>query len=393
MASIRERTSGSGGTVWAVLFRQGGKQTSKTFKDHKKAKNFARLVDALGVERALKELLAEAQPEGITVDEMAAAWLEYKARDVTPRTLEDYRRDVANYVKPWFGHRAAEHVDEADVQKWVDHMARTLSPKSVADRHMLLHSMYKYGKAKSRRLVTHNPCLETEMPKRTRRPLKGTRVTEWRAIMRAARAKGNDDAADLILFLGSIGWRWSEAAALCADAVEDDGVNVWVDVVRVFRMVEHKQVLMHDAAKSEAGFRRSKLPTEAAKMIRRRVVGKRPGDFIFTNSRGNHWNQNTFLRDTWPSLLKAAEVGSATRKPTPHWLRHMAVAVMAQAKVPMHEIQRIIGHEDIGTTNNTYGGMVTTLGGDSLANMDLILSGEDAAGAVVAGDVIKGELA
>lgn len=387
MASIRERVTSSGEQVWAVLFRQGVKQRSKTFADPKKAKGFAALVDTLGPEKALAALQTEAPPEGITVDKLADKFLDHKARDVTPRTLADYRRDTENYIRPRFGHRAADYIDEGDVQAWVDDMAKTLSPKSVADRHMLLHAMYQFGHAKSRRLVGHNPCLETEMPKRTKKPPKGTHVPEWRAIIRAGR-KSNPDAADLILFIGSIGWRFSEAIALCVDAVEDDGTHVWVDVVRVFRIVDNRQVLVDGAAKSEAGFRRCRLPSEAAAVVRRRIVGKGPNDFVFTNSRGNHWNQNTFLRNTWPSLLKAAKVGTPTRKPTPHWLRHMAVAVMARAGVPMHEIQRIIGHEDIGTTNRTYGGMITTLNAQALSNMDKILSGGDAAAAVVPGVVV-----
>ncbi|MGZ4518931.1 MAG: tyrosine-type recombinase/integrase [Mycobacteriaceae bacterium] len=389
MASMRERSSGASETTWQVLYRHGGKQASKTFRDPKKAEKFRALVDLIGPDKAWAEITGGGLPSGLTVAQLAAQFLEHKARPggVTPRTLADYRRDIANYVEPWFGHRAAESLDEADVQKWVDHMAKTLAPKSVADRHMLLHSMYQYGKAKSRRLVTHNPCLETELPKATKKPPKGTRVTEWRAILRAA-AERNPDAHDLILFMGSIGWRWSEAAALCVDAVEDDGTHVWVDVVRVFRIIDNRQVLVDGAAKSEAGFRRSRLPREAGAMVRRRIVGKGPGDFVFTNSRGGHWNQNTFLRDTWPGLLKAAKVGSATRKPTPHWMRHMAVGVMARAGVPMHEIQRIIGHESVDTTNGTYGSMVTTLNSHALTNMDAILAGLNAPGEVVVGQVV-----
>jgi len=64
-------------------------------------------------------------------------------------------------------------IDESDVQRLVDHMAGRLSPKSVGDRYMLLHSMFQFGKAKSRGLVSHNPCFETALPKRVRKPPKG----------------------------------------------------------------------------------------------------------------------------------------------------------------------------------------------------------------------------
>lgn len=389
MASIRERTSTSGEVTWAVLFRRGKKQESKTFRDRKKAEKFVLQIAANGADRALRDLLEVARPKGITVDNLATQFLERKARDVTPRTLADYRRDRDNWITPWFGHCEAEEVTETDVQKWVDHMTTKLSPKSVADRHMLLHSIYQYGKAKSRALVSHNPCLETELPKRTKKPPKGTTTPEWRAILKVA-ATRNPDAGDLILFLGSLGWRWSEAAALPRHAVEDDGEFVWVDVTRVFRMFDNRQIPVEDAAKTYASFRRSRVPSEAAAMFRRRIVGKGPDDYVFTNTRGRHWNQNTFLRDTWPTLVKAAGVGSDARKPTPHWLRHMAVANMARAGIPMHEIQRIIGHDDLATTNKTYGGMVGTLSPAGVYSLDAVLA-DDPASAVVSGEVLDAQ--
>lgn len=388
MASIRERTSKTGQTTWAVLFRHGSKQTSLTAASRDEAEKLRDVLNALGVERGLKAYFGadDETGGGLTVSDLASRFLEWKKRDVTPRTHDDYKRGCANWIEPWFGHREADAVDEADVQGWVDHMAERLSPKSVADNHMLLHSMYQYGRAKTRQLVSHNPCLETELPKRTKKPPKGTTPSEWRAILRAAEERGSE-AHDLILFMGSLGWRWSEAAALGVADVEDDGTHVWVDVTRVFRLVGGRQTLVRDAAKSYAGFRRTRVTSECAAMFRRRIVGKAPSDFVFTNSRGNHWNQTTFLRSTWPTLLKAAGVGDETRKPTPHWLRHMAVANMARAGIPMHEIQRIIGHENIATTNGTYGGLVATLSPQGVASLDAILA--DRRPAMISGAVVS----
>jgi len=384
MASIRERTTKAGQRTWTVLYRHGGKQTSRTFLDAKSAERFRTLVDILGPDRAWEEIAGDGPDDRLTVDQLAESFLEWKARDVTERTMVDYRRDYANWIKPHFGHRAAELVDEADVQKWVDHMAQSLAPKSVADRHMLLHQMYAFGKAKSRRLVTHNPCLETDLPKRTKKPPKGTTIAEWRALLDAAE-KRNPDAGDLILFMGSLGWRWSEAAALAVRDVEDDGDSVHVNVSRVFRVdASYRQVLAEDEAKSYAAFRRARVPAEAAAMIRRRVVGKAPSDLVFTNSRGRPWNQNTFLRDTWPALVRDA--GLTDRKPTPHWLRHMSVAAMAATGASLAEIQRTIGHESIQTTINIYGGMIGGLSSDALANLDAILAGRRA---VVPGEVVE----
>lgn len=399
MASIRERVSRSGDRTWAVLYRQGKRQTSMTFATQKAAGEFKSLVDVLGPDRALKAVADDAQGDRLTVAQLAEAFLEWKARDVTERTMIDYRRDVKNWIEPWFGHRAAELVDETDVQKWVDHMAGRLEPKSVADRHMLLGSMYQFGKAKSRRLVTHNPCLETALPRRAKKPPKGTTVPEYRAILAAARDR-NTDAEDLITFLGETGWRFSEGAALDVAYITDDGVDVWVTVGQVFRIDgNHRQVIAVDEAKSYAAFRKIRLFPESAAVVRRRIVGKGPGQLVFTNSRGMPWNQNTFLRSTWPGIVKAAGLFRGPRvSPTPHWLRHMHVAVLAAAGVPLQEIQRRIGHESIQTTINVYGGLIGDISDDSLARATAIMSGARTAPTIApadyaaAAEIVSGEV-
>src|SRR4051794_20022775 len=116
MASIRERPRAGGRTVWAVLYRHGTKQSSLSLDTLAEAEKFKVLVDTFGADKALK-MIAEEEVSGLTVDELATQFLEYKAQDVTARTLTDYRRDYENWIKPWFGHRVAATVDEGDVQR------------------------------------------------------------------------------------------------------------------------------------------------------------------------------------------------------------------------------------------------------------------------------------
>lgn len=396
MATVQERVQATGESTWAVLFRHRvgsrTRQRSKTFETDKAAADFKQLVEILGPDKALATLAGDATSAGprLTVAELAERYLEWKTRDVTDRTVRQYRRDIGNWVLPWFADRPAEALDETDVQDWVDHMATRLAPKSVADRHMLLHAMFDFGRAKSRKLVTHNPCLETQMPRRKKRPPKGTTVPEYRAILAAA-ADRNPDARDLVEYMGETGWRPSEAAALPARAVELRGPDVWVTVVQTFQIIENRQVLVRDEAKSAAAFRLIRLLPDSAATVRRRLAGLGPDDLVFTNSRGRLWNQNTFLRDTWPGILRAAGLYRGPHKsPTPYWLRHMHVAVMAAAGVPMHEIQRRVGHEHYSTTVDVYGSMIGDISDESLIRAAAIMAGTVKAQLV--GDVVVGEI-
>src|SRR5690348_16259059 len=154
MASIRERHSeATNTTVWAVLFRNGKKQSSQTFVSEKAAEDFKSLVEILGPDKALAELNGTDRSHNLTLHELAEKFFAWKAGDIDERTLKDYRRDYENWIRPRFGKRRAESIDEMDVQAWVDWMKGQLDAKSIGDRHMILHSMFKYGAARSRRLV------------------------------------------------------------------------------------------------------------------------------------------------------------------------------------------------------------------------------------------------
>jgi integrase len=399
VASIRER----GDTV-AVLYRLGKKQTSTTFTNLAAAEDFKSLCDILGPERAVAELAAR-QQVGITLDDLAARFFEWKAGDVEPRTLKDYRRDYDNHIRPHLGTRQAEAIDELDVQGLVDKLARTLDPKTVADRHAILAGIYKYGSAKVRQLVTHNPCLETQLPKRKKKAVKGFSLPEWDA-MHAWAAEHEPDADDLLLFLVSTGWRISECTALQVGGVEDygdtevtvDGRVVVVPLVHVTVRGVHRRddqdriVYAEGKAKSSAGLRRINLPADAARVVRRRMVGKAPGDLLFTNAQGNQWRTTNLLEREFARILDGAGIAKVHGMGL-HYFRHTQVAMLDRAKVSLAKTQRRIGHENITTTIGVYGGMIdNSLEPEELVRLNAMIVHPAAATEVVAGEVVVGEL-
>lgn len=372
MASVRERTTRAGQRTWAVLYRQGGTQKSKTFETAKQAKRLKQLIDTLGVERGLTAFAEERPGDdlGPNLDVLAEQWFAFKQRDLTPRALSDYRRDYANWIGPFFGYRAAGAITELDVQSWVDRDLARLSAKTVADRHALLHGIMAWASQRKRAIIAHNPCLETQLPKRSKKPPKGLTLPEW-LVLKEAAYRVDSDAADLIVFLGNTGWRIGEATALQVGAVEDDGRTMYVSVTHVNRKGEG----LVEGAKSTAGLRRIRMLPEAAAMLRRRVVGKGPGDLAFTNPRSplTMWEGSTFRKRWWAKAV--TEAGLEHRAPTPHWLRHTHVMLCHAAGMSLPEIQRRIGHEDIKTTINVYGRMIDDMTDDVAARLDAMMSG------------------
>lgn len=400
MASVRERTGATGETTWSVLYRHGKRQASKTFRTAKGARDFKVLVDQFGAEKAL-DYLADQTPAavGLTVDELAARWLASKPGDVTPSILTGYRRDYDNWISPYLGHREAAHITEVDVQDWIDRLKVTnspvtkkpLSPKSIADRHAILHQMFSWGSAKTRNVVPYNPCKETELPDRVRTPPKGLRIPELQALLDAGE-RFDRDTSDLIAFLAGTGWRISEAVALPAWAVEEvEQLDGAIAVYVTMHQVRRRGVGITPGGKSEASVgRRLRVIGPGAAVLRRRVVGLGGDDLVFTfadgrpgvNRRGP-WNENSFRGLRWPKVVAAA--GLEQRAPTPHWLRHTHVALCHAAGMSLAEIQRRLGHEDIQTTINIYGRMIEDMSDESAARADALFTSP----AVVAGSVVN----
>lgn len=345
-----------GRVTYRVRFRHNKQGCSETFDTLKSARAFCSDIDTRDARYALRVLHDVEREATTTIDAIAEAFFTWKATRVrSDRTVADYRRDYKNWIHPTFGARAAGSVDESDVQAWVDTMIGKLSAKSVIDRHVILHSIYGYALAPSRRLVEHNPCIGTDLPKRHKGQPKGLKPAEWAALFAALHVI-DSDAADLALFLLATGWRWSEGAALSAYDVWTEGGSTYVTVSHVVRRNAAGQHAIVEDTKSDAGQRRIAVDADCAAMLARRL-GRVSGDgLVFTTGSGAQLHYSNFRRDAWDPAVAAANLA---RKPSPHWLRHTHVVWMAMSGASLPELQSRIGHESIKTTIDVYGRMLT----------------------------------
>lgn len=404
MPSVKAYTAKSGAISYKVRFRIGPKSASETFSTRKAADRFAKLVEAVGGARA-RAVMDETEPSEVldnVLSDVALKWLEWKSAkrtDGTPLrvrstyTTTRYGQLIRNQILPHLGDKPINLVSEADVQQWIDTLSADLSAKTVADAHSVLHGIYKWAGNKAQGLAIIDPCTETVLPTRERNKAKGLRPAEW-AILHQAATAVSQDAADLLLFLVSSGWRWSEAVALRAVDVEDYGTDgLYVTMGRVMRRGEGGKFEMVADAKSRAGLRRTKMSTEAAEMIRRRHKGLSPDELLFTNDQGRKWYYTGFRhrywtrplnhRDAAPKRTRITEVAAQmglTRTVTPHMLRHTHAVLMLLAGEPMAAVQKRMGHEDITTTIGVYGSLIGDVSDSGLDRLDAMLAGGEISG-------------
>jgi site-specific recombinase XerD len=417
MASIRTRVSKAGVTTYAVLYNKGGKQTSTTFTDAKSAQKFRDVANAAGVDAALQLLVPTSNHH--TVDSLFTDWLERKRPDMTTEAHRDYQRAYAKWIQPTFGWRDAELVTEKDVQAWVEKTLRpNLSPKSVAKQHALLHGMYKWASSKTVGLIANDPCTETRLPKKKKRPPRGLTIPELHAILSAASSAEQRDAAEVVAVLAGTGWRPGEVLGMLAGAVEvmPNGL-VYVTQHTAYRRSEG----VVDDGKTDASGRRLRVMGEGANILARRIVGLGFNDLVFPHPNPakkdarRPWAPASFGQEYWPRLTTAAGLDAgyvckdcdaadlftsqrAThhrkrhghtvergvgRNPTPYWLRHTHVALCHASGMDLAEIQRRIGHESIQTTIDVYGRMIDGMSDESAAKLDALL---------MPGNVVRGEI-
>lgn len=369
-----------GVTTWRVRFRYRGKETSETFHSRDAARLFCTDIDSRGVEYAMRMRESEDRDHGgKTLDEVLEAYLEWKAPRVrSDRTIKDYRRRYDLAIKPTMGDLPISSITDETVAEWIDalivgktgakvrivdgaRVTEPLSPKTIADRHALLHALTKYALGK--KWIDADPCSVTELPKRRKGQPRGLRPAEWQAL-HAALEQLDPDAADLALFLLSTGWRWGEATALSTYDVEDDGEHMWVTVTQVMRRDATGRSHVVPDAKSDAGQRRVQLDAAAAELVRRRVRTTRAGGLVFTTKNGAPWHHSHFRSRAWEP---AVDLANLTRRPTPHWLRHTHVAWMVlTGAATLPELQSRIGHASIKTTIDVYGRMITDVRPEAL---------------------------
>lgn len=369
---IKEYVARSGRKTYRVRVRHNGRQTSETFLTREAARVFALDVAGHGVDYAIRMRDQADLERGHTLDQALDDFIAWKTPRVrSDRTIRDYRRDYDRSIRPALGSRPVASLTRADVREWVDQLVELrLSPKSVADRHALLHSVVRH--ARTRGWIAADPCADTALPPRVKGQPKGLRPGEWQAL-HAALTQIDQHAADLAAFMLGTGWRWSEATALSTYDVEDYDTAMWVTVTQVMRRPARGRAALVQDGKSAAALRRVQVDPETAAIVRRRVADAAPGGLVFRTRTGYPWHHSNFRARAWEPAVAAANLN---RHPTPHWLRHTHVAWLALThQVSMPELSARLGHASIQTTIDVYGRMIADVEPAALAAFAAMRSG------------------
>lgn len=350
MPKVNTRTLSDGSTSHFVRFRADGRQTSLAFTTRPEAQQFARDCVQRGGQWAFDNYLREEEiASEMSLDDWAKRWL--ASLTISPGSIDNYRRDWARRWQPHLGHMKLSQITREDII--VALKAQTGAPKTVANAWGTLATMLKVAVLDGH--LDRSPAVGVRLPNH-----EGHESPEHRYLTREEFLQVVDDTSEhyrpLVWMLGGTAMRWSEATALVVSDV--DLAAKTVRVTKAWKRDRQSRRWYVGAPKTRKSRRTITLPNEVVEALRPLVEGRKRGELLFTNRRGEWVKHQTFYREHW---RKACTAGLAEPRPRIHDLRHSHVAWLIAANVPLPVIQARLGHEKITTTIDTYGHLLPDL--------------------------------
>ncbi|MEH3157078.1 MAG: site-specific integrase [Gordonia paraffinivorans] len=360
--SIHARSLKDGRPVYRARWRQPDdegvvKQKTLTFETLDAAERFRLNVERFGIAEALSIIGVQNNTSG-----KVPTLLEMVDRHITaigtvePGTLAHYRRYRDRDLAP-LAPLPVKAVTETVIATWVEGLITAgNSGKTVANKHGFLSAVL--ARAVREGYLVANPCSQTRLP---RADISRERVFLSKAEWATFYAAMPEQWKALTQWLVVTGMRFGEATALTVADVDADDCTARVTKAWKFTGSSEARLAY---PKSKAGRRVVSVPREVIGSL---DLDRHVTDLLFTCPDGS--------RVTYPKYRVGWKI--AKRKSglqlAPHDLRHTCASWLLKSGVPMHVVQRHLGHESMAITNEIYSHVDRSTYDDAAAAMGRML--------------------
>jgi integrase/recombinase XerD len=267
------------------------------------------------------------------MDKAVDSFLALSATRLAPRTVEAYRRDLADAAA--FLEASPDKATPERLAAYVASMrARGLAATTIGRRIAALRSFYRHQMLIGAR--ADNPAAELDLPRRARTLPRTLSPGEAERLMEAAAGTAPRALRDraLVELMYGAGLRVSEAVGLDRSAVDLEG-----RLVRCLGKGSKERVVP--------------IGREAANALRRYLARGRPfldrrhRPELFLNAQGGALTRaGAFL------ILRklAATAGLEPDRVHPHLLRHSFATHLLEGGADLRSVQEMLGHADLSTT-------------------------------------------
>lgn len=280
-----------------------------------------------------------------TVDEWLPEW-RARRRKVEERTwIKDMYR-YNKHIKPVWGDRELQSITSGDVQKWVNDLAAEgQAAGSVRLSKLMLSSICKT--AVMAKAISSNPCSGVDVPRIAPLPDKYLTVEDCAKLLTVL----DGDDADAFEVLVGTGMRWGEFMGAHHDQVLDGEFLIsraYVPVGRYMKPPKDYEIRSVPLSSRVQSILERRPDMGVPTNVDYRDIEVPDCGLLFPNTVGRPWagGGNRFL-DT---LQAAAKVTGLKRKVTAQDLRHTYASQLVQKGIPIFEVQKLMGHQSVNTT-------------------------------------------
>jgi integrase len=329
MATIEKYQTKSGGTLYAVRYRQpNNKQTWKRgFTTQRDAKAFANTLEA----SKLTGSYVAPSLGRITVGALGPGWLERQQGHMKPSAFRPLQSAWRVHVEPRWSATAIADVRYSDVAAWTAELSGHLSASTVSTVYSVLARVL--DDAVRDRLLASNPARGVKLPRRARRKNVYLSVEQLHRLAdESGRYRG------LVLLLGVGGLRWGEAAAL---RVAD------IDFLRR-RVHLHRNAVMVGGTvvvgTLKSGQNRTVvLPASVTDALAQTAQGKGRDGLLWPAQGGGHVGPPTAKSWLSGAVERCQKTDKTFPRITAHALRHTAASLAISAGANPKVVQRMLG--------------------------------------------------
>jgi integrase len=301
-------------------------------------------------EQRLRKLIAERQHEPEREDEKTLGWAADRMlatlRGPEPQTIDGYRRDLKNHIRPKLGDRPIRGIGHEDVEELVSALEeKGLKPKTIRNVTRLLGQVFNHGRLQRPPWCEINPVEGVELPK-VEAPGDVAHFDQPEIPRLLAAVDSGDEFADvdraLYLTAALTGLRQGELMALRWKDIDWTAQRI---NVRLNRTRKHGD----RSPKSKASRRSVPMPEVVGGALDRlSKVAAFTGedDRVFGHPVSGDVLDYSALDRRFAAAVKRAKV----RRITFHGLRHTFAVQCARAGVPMRTLQQWMGHARSSTT-------------------------------------------
>jgi integrase len=248
----------------------------------------------------------------------------------------------ACWIAPHLGAARLADLRRSTVQEWVAGQVRGGVAPSTVTRHVgVLHACLSAAVLDG--LIAVNPASKVQVPRASKTEQRYLSVNEVQRLYEAT----DPPYQSMIAFGVACGLRIGELVAL-----QVGDVNLFRRAVTVRRtaLADSGDV---GPVKSRAGEGRVvPVPPRVAERLARELAGRHPAAYVWPALRGQAWKPGNWRRDVWRPAVQRAGI---TPPPTPHAMRHTAVAAWLRSGASLYEASRWAGHASTTTTDRIYG--------------------------------------